>query len=75
MTAPGRPYCGPPTEGVCEMARHPPSATAEDMKYRIEHDVRTLVEADEIRKDKKRLGRAFKSAREQVDVLQKVKKA
>ena len=56
------------------MADHPRSAAAEDVRYQTERDVRTLVEADEIRKDKKRLGRAFKSAREQVDVLQKVKK-
>lgn len=44
-----------------------------DAKYRAESDVRTLVDADIIRKDKSRLSAAMNSAKEQMSVLKKVK--
>ena len=44
-----------------------------DAKYRAESDVRTLVDADVIRKDKSRLSAAMSSAKEQMSVLKKVK--
>ena len=51
-------------------------ATAEaaaELEFEAEQDVRTLVRAEEIRKDKKRLGRAMASARKQMGALKKVK--
>ncbi len=54
------------------MARHPPKTT-EDLEYQAEDDVRTLVRAEEIRKDGKRLDRAMKQARKQMAALKKVK--
>ena len=45
---------------------------AEQEKYEAERDVRTLVDASDIRKDAKRLKRAMKMAREQMAVLKQV---
>ena len=47
--------------------------TAEDQKFQAEDDVRTLVRAEEIRKDSKRFDRAMKQARVQMAALKKVK--
>lgn len=56
------------------MAHEQPTeeSKAEEEKYEAERDVRTLVDADEIRKDAKRLKRAMKMAREQMAVLKQV---
>lgn len=52
--------------------------TAEDRKRRerfeAEDDLRTLVQADEIRKDRKRKARAMKMARQQMASLKNVGK-
>ena len=47
--------------------------TAEDLKFEAEQDLRTLVRAEEVRKDTKRLDRAMKEARSQMAALKKVK--
>ena len=47
--------------------------TKQDLKFQAEDDVRTLVRAEEIRKDGKRLERAKKEARAQFAALKKVK--
>ena len=43
-----------------------------DLDFEAEDDVRTLVRAEEIRKDKPRLKRAMKKAREQMTALENV---
>ena len=50
------------------------SAKAEREKYEAEEDVRMLVRADEIRKDKPRLKRATAMAKTQLTALTKVTK-
>lgn len=57
------------------MAKAYPSASskADEEKFQAEMDVRTLVEADDIRKDKPRLKRALACAKEQMAALEKVK--
>ena len=47
---------------------------AEQQKYEAESDVRTLVTAEEIRKDKTRLKRATAMAKTQLAALTKVTK-
>ncbi len=46
----------------------------EHLKFQAENDVRTLVRAGEIQKDKKRLKRAMEEARSQMAILKKVQK-
>ena len=46
---------------------------AEVEKYQAEDDVRTLVGAEEIRKDKARFRRAMKMAKEKMAALEAVK--
>lgn len=46
--------------------------SADDKKYQAEEDVRTLVRAEEIRKDKARLRRATTMAKKQLAALQGV---
>ena len=43
-------------------------------EFEAEQDVRTLVDADKIKRDKSRLARAMKSARGQLNALNKVAK-
>ena len=43
-----------------------------DKEYQAECDLRTLVEAEKIRKDKPRLTSAMKKRKEQIAALQKV---
>lgn len=43
-------------------------------QFEAEQDVRTLVESDRIKRDKKRLARAMKSAKTQLASLNKVTK-
>lgn len=50
-----------------------PTRTKEDLKFEAQDDVRTLVRAEEIRKDAKRFDRAMKEARSQMAALKKVK--
>jgi hypothetical protein len=45
---------------------------ADEKKWRAESDVRTLMEADEIRKDKPRYAAAMKCAKGQLAGLEKV---
>ena len=45
-----------------------------DAQYQAENDVRTLVDAEAIKKDKKRLARTMKEAKRQAEALAKVKK-
>lgn len=47
----------------------PTVAAYDEMDYRAESDVRTLVEADKIRKDKPRLARAKACAKKQLAAL------
>ena len=56
------------------MAHETPTdeSKAEQEKYEAERDVRTLVDASDIRDDAKRLKRAMKMAREQMAVLKQV---
>ncbi len=49
------------------------SIPKQDQKFQAEDDVRTMVRAEEIRKDGKRLARARKEARTQMAALKKVK--
>ncbi len=46
--------------------------SVDDKKYQAEEDVRTLVRAEEIRKDKSRLRRAITMAKKQLAALQGV---
>lgn len=46
--------------------------SAENKKYQAESDVRTLVDAGEIKKDKDRLKRAMAKAKEQQEALKYV---
>lgn len=46
---------------------------AERLKWETEDDVRTLIRAGEIKKDKQRLARAVKLAKSQSDALNAVK--
>lgn len=48
----------------------PLSAKAQDAKWAAEDDLRTLVRAGEIRRDKKRLAAATKCAKEQAKALE-----
>jgi len=43
-----------------------------ESEYEAESDMRTLIEAEKIKKDKKRLSRAMKKAKEQRDAMQSV---
>ncbi len=51
------------------------SISADEKKWRVESDLRTLVEADEIRKDPKRLAAAKALAKEKTTELQKISAA
>lgn len=44
-----------------------------ESKFEAEHDLRTLIQAGEIKDDPKRMKRAMKEARSQKAALQKVK--
>lgn len=48
---------------------------AMDKEWQAESDMRTLAEAEEIRKDPKRLKAALAKAREKIDELQKLQPA
>ena len=50
------------------------ATSADDKKYQAEEDVRTLVRAEEIRKDKSRLRRATVMAKKQLAALRGVTK-
>ena len=59
------------------MAKSTPAACcgpseADELKWKTESDVRTLIEAGEIKKDKQRLARAVKLAKSQSDALKGV---
>lgn len=54
------------------MAKHS-DAPDMDLKYQAEDDLRTLVRAAQVGKDKKRLAAAMKMAREQIKALKQVK--
>ena len=45
-----------------------------EQQFQAEQDVRTMVDAEKIKKDKKRLGRAMKEAKKQAAALAKVQK-
>jgi hypothetical protein len=47
--------------------------SADEKKWRAQDDLRTLIEAEKIKKDKARLSAAMKESREQILALQKVK--
>lgn len=49
------------------------ASKSDEAKWQAEDDVRTLIRAGEIKKDKKRLARALKMAKEQMASLQAVK--
>ena len=57
------------------MAKNYPEgpSKADEQKWQAEDDVRTLVEAEEIRKDKPRFKRAMKAAKEKMAALEAVK--
>jgi len=46
----------------------------DEKQFQAEQDVRTMVEFDSIKKDEKRLGRAMKEARTQLNALKKIEK-
>ena len=46
----------------------------DEEQFQAEQDVRTMVDAEKIKKDKKRLGRAMKEATKQAAALAKVQK-
>lgn len=46
---------------------------AEQDKYQAEDDLRTLIRAGEIKKDKKRYARAMREAKNQMQALESVK--
>lgn len=48
---------------------------AMDREWQAEHDMRTLAEAEEIRKDPKRLKAALAKAKEKIEELQKLQPA
>jgi len=50
------------------------SASAEDQKWKVEQDLRSLAEAAEINKDPKRLAAARALAKEKMDELAKIAK-
>lgn len=54
------------------MAKTKPVAMSDDSKWRAESDMRTLAEAEAIRRDPKRLKAAQKCAAEQLDAMQDV---
>ena len=45
----------------------------QEAKWRAEADLRSLVEAEEVRKDKARMKAAMACAREQMDAMQAIK--
>ena len=51
-----------------------PHLSAEDKDFEAEQDVRTMLNAQKIKSDKKRLKRAMTKAREQMSALEKVQK-
>lgn len=50
------------------------SSAADEKKWRAESDLRTLIEAEKIKKDKARFGAAMKARDEMATELAKVKK-
>lgn len=50
------------------------STPKSDDRWQVEEDVRTLVRADEIRQDKKRLNKAVSEAKRQADRAMRVAK-
>lgn len=49
--------------------------TADESKWRAEEDLRTLISAQEIRKDKKRMAAVRKLAREKIEKMKNLSKA
>ena len=48
--------------------------TAEDKKWKIESDLRSLVDAEEVKKDKKRYSAAMKLAKEKMAAMKDIQK-
>ena len=49
-----------------------PGVSVDDKEFEAEQDVRTLLNAEKIKSDKKRLKRAMVMARKQMNALEKV---
>lgn len=60
------------------MAAYPSTSKSEkdeEAKYRAEADLRTLVDAEEIKGDKARMSAAMACAKDKMDAMQAVRKA